>query len=339
MQISLSNYSVTPYSVPNFTARVVDEVNKPIEGKKVFKNATKWQIGAFTTYILTKDKDYHLGMTPVDVQNLMKYDGDDFILNSYLYLTDKLGFHEKIRPALMPAEFPPGADTFMQYIPANNIIQFNQDYVTKVDKIDIFTALRHELQHYKQNMEILRHEEYGEKAIDAYTKNFIQMQKTILENLYDSNKIMEFLKPGVLPDQKAAALIYAYKCFKDAKNDKALDMMFNQMGKEYQVELLKFRDKVRSEYGVIKSDDSATPKIGRMYDEFNNVGYFKQNHELDYNKYVAAFIEQDAILAQLRAGFEFANEACFIRYMRNEYERTMKNDFLRTQAEKIDMNI
>lgn len=339
MQLSISNFRITPYKAPSFTASSIDDINKKVEGKNVFKNATKAQMGSFAIYLGTKNKDYNVGITPDEAQKLLKYDGDEFILNSYLYLTDKLGIPENVRPVLMPVDTLADSPLSMQYMPTDNIIMFDKDYVTKVDKIDIFTALRHELQHYKQNLQILRHEEYGEKALDAYTKNYVTMQKTLFEELYNNNEITELLKPGILPDQEDASLLYAYKHFKDSKLDLGLDLLFNHVGKKYKTELTEFRDKVIETYGVIKSDDIDSEKIERIYNEFNDLGYFNVNNEIDYDKYYSSFIEQDAIKAEYRAGFEFANEACFMQYMHNEQERILKNEFRRSHAKVINVHV
>ncbi|MCM1339205.1 MAG: hypothetical protein NC191_06005 [Muribaculaceae bacterium] len=339
MQIGFTpNVRVTQKIAPKFTGSVIDRMNQPMENATVFKNATVGQAGNFKLYCLLKSGMYDLGMTPDEANELLKFEAADFMSNSYNYLTKKLGIPDEVRPALMPAEFPSGMPCFMQYIPSMNIIQFNIEYASNVDDIDNFQALRHELQHYLQNMKVLRHEEYGEKAIEAYTDNYIEAQKIILDNLYNSNQLDSILQPGML-DDKNAAWVRAYKQLRDCGNLDSIDILLKEMASDYKTEILQFRDKVRNVYGVIKSDSLETSKIERIYNEFKDIGYFKQNREIDYDKYFSTFIEQDAILSQLRAGFELSKGGCFMRFMNDEYNRTMQNDFLRHEAEKMDTNV
>ena len=158
---------VNPRPVQNFTGTYEDKLREKVQGKEVFKDATNIQISALKTYIETQK--YALGMTPQDVAELSKYDGNDFILKSYEYLINKLNIPGEIAPPFTVQNNMKNAQSLlMMYMPAMNIIVVNSDQCKDLDKTTTFKMLRHELQHYMQNINILRHETFGDEAIDIY---------------------------------------------------------------------------------------------------------------------------------------------------------------------------
>lgn len=294
---------VTARPVQNFTGTYVDKLYEKVEGKEVFKNATNAQFNALRTYVLTKD--YALGVTPQEAAELSKYDGDDFLLHSHDYLLKKLNIPEEIAPPFMVQDLQ-NKQAMMMYIPSMNIIMINPEGCEKFDKAAVFKMLRHEFQHYIQNVNILRHETFGEEAINIYKDKYMQVQRNVFETLYANNKIEQFMQSADIPMNEKAMLQY-FKTLKASNNNEGINALFENISKEYVKNLIEFKDKVRKNLGVIPADSPKTKKIEVFFNEFKDLGYFNPNGEINYDKYLKSVTEQDGFWLKNVQGLNFHN--------------------------------
>ena len=324
---------VTARPVQNFTGAYVDKLYEKVQGKDVFKDATNAQFNALKTYVLSKN--YALGVTPGDVAELSKYDGNDFLLHSHDYLLKKLNIPEEIAPPFMVTDLN-NKQALMMYVPSMNVIMVNSTECEKQDKTALFKMLRHEFQHYIQNVNILRYETFGDDAIEIYKNKYMDVQRNAFESLYANNMIDKLMSSPDVPMNEKALLQY-FKVLKDSNNNEGINALFENISKDYVKQLVDFKNKVRKNLGVIPADSPETKKIEVFFNEFKDLGYFNPNGELDYNKYLNSIIEQDAILAQERAGFEFSQQGCFIRYAIDTFENALKSDEFRNEMNKLNV--
>lgn len=324
---------VTARPVQNFTGTYVDKLYEKVEGKEVFKNATNAQFNALKTYVTSKD--YALGVTPDEVAELSKYDGADFLLQTHDYLLKKLNIPEEIAPPFVVADLN-NKQALMMYVPSMNIIMISSEGCEKCDKTAVFKMLRHEFQHYIQNINILRHETFGDEAINVYKDKYMNLQRNVFETLYANNMIEQFMQSADVPMNEKALLQY-FKVFKASNNNEGINALFENISKEYVKNLIDFKDNVRKNLGVIPADSPETKKIETFFNEFKDLGYFNPNGEVNYDKYFKSIIEHDAVLAQERAGFEFSQQGCFIRYAIDSFENYLKDDEFKNEINKLDV--
>lgn len=298
-------------SKPSFQAMKPEQLLDVIPNTKVCKNLTHLDKHIFQQYVISKQ--YRSGVTPDEFAELNKFSGKDFIINAYELLTKKFGYPEEIRPALINMEMPP--DLGMAYSPLSNIIVVNKNIPDAVmnNKMSLFSLMRHELMHYNQNMQILSHEELGEKAVDFCTAKYVDTLRTNLINLITQKTPQEVVTSGVLATPQDQYLyMNGYNLYKSG-NMRAFNDMVLSAGTPYRTELEGFRAKVIKNLGVIKKDSNLTENIQKYLDEFLNVGYYNSDGKIDFSKYFSTFVEQEAIIAQGQAEFEYSGMGCFIK--------------------------
>ncbi len=164
----------------------------------------------------------------------------------------------------------------------------------------------------------------------------MQVQRNVFETLYANNKIEQFMQSADIPMNEKAMLQY-FKTLKASNNNEGINALFENISKEYVKNLIEFKDKVRKNLGVIPADSPKTKKIEVFFNEFKDLGYFNPNGEINYDKYLKSVTEQDAVLAQERAGFEFSQQGCFIRYAIDSFENYLKDDEFKNEINKLNV--
>lgn len=313
-------------SKPSFKANPFDILNNVVTKTKVFKNPTVAQLQAFSSYV--KAKPFMMGITADEVAKLNKFNGKDFIINSFEFLCKKLGINKDIVPMLNFApEHANISHCVAQYSPSINMIMVNEKFTNKLQKYQVFLALRHELQHYLQSMNILRHETYGPKSIELQSKNFINSIKKAYETVYKNMPDSEVVRAIGSPQD--IALISQLKFFDKTGNKIAMDNLYNALETNYRINAITpFRDLVINKMGVIKNDSALTPKIKKDFEEFRDLGYYNQDGSINYEKYFISDIENEAINSQAAAGFEFSQQGCFMRYAAFDLENVKTNQMI-----------
>ncbi len=311
--------AIKQYS-PSF--RGISKLTQALPDGKVSKGLTLLDQAFFATYL--KMPKYNMQITPADIKYLSQFDGNDFLVKSYEFIAAKFGWPEDILPGLYSADLK-NSESVMGYNPMNNIIFFDQDKLTNQKKSVIFSLLRHEFQHFSQNLQILRHEEIGQKALKTNTKRFIEMQKNALDSVFstypEQTAIDIFLNSG-----GDIEFINKYLIAHKTGNTEWLDSLYKELGKQYINEISYYRNKVIEKLGLIKKDSCLTPQIEKNYKEFTECGYYNPDGSIDFEKYFTSDIELEALDAQTFSAFEFSGEGCFMKFMKNEFINEMSTE-------------
>lgn len=322
---SVSSSNIQNYS-PNFKGNLAAKLTEVIPDTKVCKNLTKLDKRAFNVYAISKK--YALGVTPQDINELSKFDGGEFVVQSYEFLCKKMGIPQSIRPPVVPTKIE--GEMLMAYSPAVNLIAYDPNKISNFGKHKVFSMIRHEFQHFLQNTQILRHEIIGKKSVDLYTKNFIEANKNSAKCIAEKYSKEDIVEAYLSSRDENTGRLLKVKEFLDNNNTDGFNKLFDDLGEVYRKELVQLRANTISVLGEIKEDSSLTPKIQKYLDEFNEIGYLKPDGQIDYKVYLNTKTEQDAMKAQIQAEFEFIGEPCFMRYAKRsileslEREQTIK---------------
>ena len=312
---------------------ILNKLTEVIPDTKVCKGLTELDKNLFAEYL--QMPRYKIQITPEEIDDLCKFDGNEFIVEAYELLTRKLGLDVNIRPKLFwSTDMNNNIEAAFQ--PLNNIILCNAEYFPNLSKKQQFILLRHELQHYIQNMDILRHEEIGEKALDRLTTNYIKALKQthdLIFKQYPIKKAVENLKNR----GEDINFINKYVELFKAKDSKGIDELFESTGSGYRQELTGFRNKIIAERGLIKKDSALTPKIQQNFDEFTNIDYYTPDGNLNFAKYFNSKTEKDAILAQKAADFQFSKEGCYMKYAKKFFFNKINSEETLKALEQIDI--
>lgn len=307
---------IQPYfyhkSQHNFKQNLKEEFMSRVPNTKTAKDLTQLDAASMQAYVLAKP--YTIKISQEEVDNLKKLDGVDFILESYDFLTKKLGLSEEIRPYLNIIENI-NAELKMAYMPVNNIILCSKNKVISASKENIFAMLRHELQHYIQNISALRHETYGEKAIEKLVEKYKKQEKMTIINLFkmqSEEQTIENLKdhPEALAEYKM------YKSIYESGDEEKFDKLFDANAQRYREEMQRIQEKIKKELGVIPASNPLSKTIKANFENLINPKYMKKDGSVNYAKYFKSPIEIEAMNAQNAAVISLAPNECGIKIMK-----------------------
>lgn len=319
MKIPKINFSSLTAAAGKYTTNVqgmkTSKLFEPIEGLTIGKNLRPIDINCFRSYAATIP--LRMGITAPEAAELKKLDGIDFVSAAYNFLLKKLGIKQEIAPGVLSENLPPQIE--MAYKPATNLLFLKNGVNTITDKVRTFGLLRHEMQHYIQNMNILRHEKYGKAAVDEYVKAAAEEQKIMIEQIVK------------LPDEEILKLqnvnheaLLKFKKLYNENNTDGVQKMYSSLEENIRKEWIALRDNVVKKMGLIKEDSALTPQIKRYYEEFKNIGYYKQDGQIDYNNYFASLTEQEAIASQIASIGEISGK-CPLAAIREAVVADIKN--------------
>lgn len=336
--MQISNYSVPNFqpkaaSKPSFGGSVVQELTAIIPNTKVARNLTQLDRNAFSYYIYARK--FPNGITAEDIKSISKFEGSEFMIQAYELLTKKLGLSTDIRPPFSGVPQIKG-DALGAYIPTTNMIVVDMQKMQnlKISKGNIFGFIRHELQHFLQNTAVLRHETIGEQAIEKMKTNYINAEKATAINAVKMLP-MEQLEQMLANNTEALTHIRMVKDCLEKGTLEDLEPYYEKMGKEYTQNLINLRQKLIDKLGMIKKDSNQTKKIQGYFNEFDKIGYYNSDGQVNLAKYLKSKIEQEAILSQLQAQFEYSQEPCFMHYAKTEFLKSLENPESLKDIERI----
>lgn len=336
--MQISNYSVPNFhpkaaSKPSFGGSAVQELTAIIPNTKVAKNLTQLDRNAFSYYIYARK--FPNGITTEDIKSISKFEGSEFMIQAYELLTKKLGLSPDIRPPFSGVPQIKG-DALGAYMPTTNMIVVDMQKIQnlKISKGNIFGFIRHELQHFLQNAAVLRHETIGERAIEKMRTNYINAEKATAINAVKMVP-MEQLEQIFANNPEALTLIRMVKDCLEKGTLEDLEPYYEKMGKEYTQNLINLRHKLIDKLGLIKKDSNQTKKIQGYFNEFDKIGYYNSDGQVNLAKYLKSKIEQEAILSQLQAQFEYSQEPCFMHYAKTEFLKSLENPESLKDIERI----
>lgn len=165
------------------------------------REVSEQELFNFKQYMLMKKMD--LKITEEEFMTLFSYEGEEYILKAFELLTKKMNIQQELMPQIIynyATGVPMSYEYYMNCIVVNPAVKFS--------KANLLELLRHELQHFSQNMQMLRHETKGSelvkifskmqaektcKGIDHYAKNVDIEQLKLILNEEDLNQV-SFLK-------------------------------------------------------------------------------------------------------------------------------------------------
>lgn len=312
MQVQNINYQNTKSYTPQFKGNMAKLWLTPIKDTKVGKDLTELDKYAFQTYV--NCKQFHVGITQEEINNLSKFDGKEFFTASFDYLTKKLGIKKSTRPNLVFTQFP--SDGRMAYTPINNSIMVDLKKCSSATKAQNFAGIRHELQHFLEISMIMRHEELGTKAIDSmvasHENSLINMFKHLLVDASEE-EISAVAETTSNPEEFVEMILEAL----NGNSDKIVEEIHTS-STEFEKSLNAFRESLIKDMGKIQKDSALTPKIEEYYKGFSN-SYHNADGSIDMEKYVNTSTEEEAMLAETCARKEFENpKTCLLKQIKDE---------------------
>ena len=160
MQIN-THYNQTP-----FKSSFLADLTKVIPNTRACKNLTTLDVNCFRAYAYAMR--YRMKNSAEEIKNLFKLEGNDFINETFNYIGNKLGIDKELMPEVLVLD-EDDPDAPMAYRVTESIFLRNKD-LSMYTKPQIFGFIRHEIQHYKQIIDIIRHETLGEQLIDIRQK-------------------------------------------------------------------------------------------------------------------------------------------------------------------------
>lgn len=301
------------------TSAPVDEFVGTVPKKKV----TQKDIFNFRQYLLGKEVD--IKISHEEIKTLFAYEGEDFKLKAFEFLTKKLNVSEKLKPPFLYLEVNPNIK--MAYDYSQNIIFVNPN-AQFADKSEFFSLLRHEYQHYKQNMNIFRHPEKGNEAVEIYSKILAKAQVQSIDNQIRNFSIDELKGFGWQEE--------AIKEFQMAK-----DMLSKNQVSEYEKYLQELRSNaeethfkvigdlranVVEEQGLLKEGSREAGRAKKFFEATAaENSYFQKDGNIDYGKYLFDIRENEAIAAQDMVRILVDdNHSCYLKAINKAQEALKK---------------
>lgn len=299
---------------------LLNRLTQVIPDTKASKGLTQLDKNCFQGYVASMR--FKLGTTAEEIKSLCSLKEEDFIYGAYDFLTKKMGIPDEIRPVLTLQEQNPIGP--MRYAHNYNMIMINPD-LSNLTQAEKFGMLRHELQHFRQNMDIFRHETLGEKVVDIHVDALVNSQKATVKHLLTNMSLDEIVQNGFIANENGYNIFL--RCQKHLENNDmvAFDKEFESMTSAFRQDVMAFRQKVVDSMGPIKTGTKEAQKAEKYFEDFQNINYFEADGGVDYAKYFASGIEQEAIIAGERAGFELSGEGCFVKYQKDKFKNAIES--------------
>ncbi len=318
MVVSINKVASSIMSQP----RSISHVAEPVVS--VPKTLTEIDALNFRTYIHAKTFDFKA--TQEELNALFKFDGDEFFVKTYDFFIKKLGISENLKPPVINQ--PAHQSVGMTYDFCQNLITRNPNSLEQ-GKNAIFGQIRHELQHFIQNMNILRTENIGEEAVDFYSE------------LIANQKIMntDYMVKNIPLEQVDETVQSNFKILKDLlKNnpngyENELKAGKKLIADDMKIQLQTFRNLVVQEMGLIKADTKSAKRSEKMLGEMlKEKGYWKDDGSMHLGRYSFDIRENDAMLAQGIAQLKLLppeQKYCYVQLIKQQqgaFEQLSKND-------------
>ncbi|MCM1010242.1 MAG: hypothetical protein NC390_05135 [Fusobacterium sp.] len=315
--MQIRNNTQIQKNVPSFGGggEFLNRLTQVLPDTKVSKGLTQLDKNCFQGYVYSMK--FKLGTTHEEIKALTKLQGEDFVNGAYELLAKKMGIPDEIKPSLIPQAQSTTAP--MAYMFNYNAITRNQD-LSSMSQAEIFSGLRHELQHFKQNMDVFRHETLGEKVVDIHVNGLVNTEKATVKHLLANMSLDEMVEQGIIQNQVVYDTMARYQKYFENNDMAALDKEIEALVPEFRQQVTAFRQKVVDSMGIIKSGTKEAQKAERYFEDFQNIDYFECDGKIDYAKYFASGIEQEALLAGERAGFEFSGEGCMVKFAKDKFK-------------------
>lgn len=283
----------------------------------------------FRQYLLGKKLD--LKCTPQEIKELFAHEGEEFKIKSLEFLCKKMKVPQGLKPGFVYAT---EEQTPMSYDFVLNTIKVNPNFAEQLADKSVFLAtLRHEMQHYAQNMAMFRHETEGERLINLYAKLSAKSVHTNVDK-YVKNLDMEQLKQ-IFDEEGMKDITILKDLLKNNKMEeyeKYLTEIEERMYQEYVPLFTGFRKNIIDQMGIIKKETVEGKRAARMIDKTASEStYWKKDGSIDASEYfddireVEALTAQDMMTLRLNAIKTGDDRYCYIKILREAKENIEKN--------------
>ncbi len=298
-------------------SKLLDKALEVIPETKVSKNLTLLDANVFPSYCFALKNKTRI--TQDEMKTLFQKDGKEFIEATYQFLLAKMNIDESIYPGLLYVEKSVNPALVMAYMAANNAVlvpisTLQEDY----SKSYLYGAMRHELQHFKQQCDVLRCEEISDIAMQLYVEQALKNKKTNIDEILRTHTVDEIL---ALPNEDPDTL----KQLAKMKNDEiAYNHFFvedrNCIEKQYE----NLRANIIKTMGPIK-EGSKEAELAKIYfEELYTPKYYDKNGNIIIERYQATKIEQEAGVVGDYAQFEAEDGGCYLKRLKEQIIERLK---------------
>ena len=311
------NTSGLRYVPPKQLAEPVDKFVSSVPKEIAKPEVSKMDIVFFRRYLLGKKLD--LKIEPIELEQLFSLEGKEFEEGAFEFLLKKLNIPSNIRPRLIESTQTNGCP--MTYNFMLNQIVVNPNMKTPVKEVHL-SLLRHELQHFMQNMQILRSEGVGTDAVKHYSEVMSKIARQNNDALAKNCTIEQLAQMGF--DEEALNLHRQLKELLKNGTPEQYEEYMNQL----EIELQQYyeplyeglRNDVVSSMGAIKTGSAEWKRAVKFLDETKKGDYyFQPDGQIDYAKYMTDCRENEAIVSQEILGLKlFPKEggSCYIKELK-----------------------
>lgn len=302
------------YVPPKQLAEPIDKFVSSVPKETVKPEVSKMDIVFFRRYLLGKKLD--LKIEPKELEKLFSLEGKEFEEGAFEFLLKKMNIPSNIRPRLI--ESPQTNGCPMTYDFMLNQIVVNPNMKTPVKEVHL-SLLRHELQHFMQNMQILRSEGVGTDAVKHYSEVMSKLARQNNDELAKNCTIEQLAQMGF--DEEGLNLHRQLKELLKNGTPEQYEEYMNQLEfglQQYYEPLYEgLRNDVVSSMGAIKTGSTEWKRAVKFLDETKKGNYyFQPDGQIDYAKYMTDCRENEAIVSQEILGLKlFPKEggSCYIK--------------------------
>lgn len=297
--------------------KILEKALEVIPNKKVSENLTRLDTNLFPCYCFALNNK--TGITQEEIDALFQKDGKEFIESTYRFLLEKMNVDEAIYPGLVYVEKLANPELVMAYIPANNLVYvpittLKKDY----SKSYLYGVMRHELQHFNQQCDVLRCEKISDKAMKLYVEQALKNKKANVDEILREYTVDEILTlPNIAPDTLK-------KLAKMKNNEIVYNNFFvedkNCIEKQYET----LRANIIKTMGPIKKDSKEVEKSELYFEELSYPKYYDSEGNLIPELYQSTVIEQEAGVVGDYAQFEAEGGGCYFKRLKEQVIELLK---------------
>lgn len=237
---------------------------------------------------------------------------EEFLEAGFNYLLKKLNISDKIAPQLTYADV--NSDWSFGYDRCSNEVLVNTLYDLP-SKEQILVLLRHELQHFIQNIDLYRQEKIKKShlnhLVEIYFKEYEhQLQETLKKSPEEWND-----------DKKRTKKLSTYKRYLDEGNLVAFNKKLLSEKEKIRKSLKNFQRDIIKTLGTTSTGTRKAKNNERIHQAYVNYG---TNKEMNWGKYLTNPSEYDATLAEYLLESEL-NGTCFIKFLKDKYNKFLSS--------------
>ena len=296
----------------------------------------------FRQYLLSKKVD--LKITPEEIKTLFAYEGEEFRNKSFEFLCKKLNIPEYYKPALISNS---SVNTPMSYDFILNAIQINPNFAEQLsDKALFLSGLRHEFQHYLQNIAMFRHETKGEELISIYSRIASKNVHKNIDHYARNCSIAQIVQ--IFDEQGTKDIMYMKELLKNNKIEEYQAYLYKteeDMYKHFNSIYTDLRKTIIDKMGVIKKDSIEGKRAEKMIkDTASDCNYWTEDGNIKLVYYITDIREVEALTAQdmmslrINAAINGDSKYCYIQKMKETQENMQKQADLNPELKELMNN-